>query len=358
MYALVFICVKIKREGAKVKVVPVMEAVGTVLCHDITQIIPGKVKGRAFKKGHIVQAEDIPRLLDIGKENLYVWDLEDGFLHENDAALRIAKAAIGPGINFSEPNEGKVNLNAAQRGLLKVNVNALRQLNLMDDVMFATLHNNQVVDQGKLLAGTRIIPLVIDTDKIQKVEEIFRINYPMMEIKPFKSCKVGVVTTGSEVYHGRIKDKFGPVIREKMQQLGSEVIDQILVSDSVEMIVAAINQLLEAGADFIAVTGGMSVDPDDVSPAGIRAAGGEIITYGAPTLPGAMFMLAYIGNVPVVGLPGCVMYHRSSIFDLVVPRILAGERLTRQDIADLGHGGLCLNCKECRYPDCAFGKGN
>lgn len=340
------------------KVIPVTEAVGTVLCHDITQIIPGESKGRAFKKGHIVQAEDIPRLLNLGKENLYVWDLRDGFLHENDAALRMAQAAAGPGISLSEPEEGKVNLYAEQQGLLKINVKALQQVNLIDEVMFATLHSNQLVNQGKLLAGTRVIPLVIKEDKILKVEEICRINYPLMEIKALKKCKVGIVTTGSEVYHGRIKDQFGPVIREKMKQLGSEVIDQILVSDSVEMIVAAIDQLLKAGADFIAVTGGMSVDPDDVSPAGIKAAGGKIITYGAPILPGAMFMLAYIGDVPVVGLPGCVMYYRSSIFDLVVPRILAGESLTRQDIALLGHGGLCLNCKACRFPDCAFGKGN
>jgi molybdenum cofactor synthesis domain-containing protein len=340
------------------KVLPVEEAVGTVLCHDITQIIPGKFKGRAFKKGHIIQQEDIPRLLDIGKEHLYVMDLRDGMVHEDEAAVRIAQAAAGPGVSITEPSEGKVNFIATQRGLLKINVEALLQINDIEDTMFATIHNNQVVNKGKNLAGTRIIPLATKSINVKNVEEICRNNYPIVEIKPLKSCKVGVVTTGSEVYHGRIKDKFGPVIQQKMYDLGSEVIGQTLVSDSIEMIVAAINNFLAAGADVITVTGGMSVDPDDVSPAGIRAAGGEIVTYGAPTLPGAMFMLAYIGDVPILGLPGCVMYHRSSIFDLVIPRLLAGERLTRRDITLFAHGGLCSSCKECRYPDCAFGKGS
>ncbi|MBM7855082.1 hypothetical protein JOC37_001465 [Desulfohalotomaculum tongense] len=340
------------------KVLPVREAVGTVLCHDVTQIIPGKFKGRAFKKGHIVREEDIPRLLDIGKEHLYVLDLSDGMVHENEAAVRIAKAAAGSGVTLTEPGEGKVNLIAAHTGLLKINIEALYEINFVDEVMFATLHSNQIVSKGKNIAGTRIIPLVIKDDKIRNIEEICRNNYPIVEVKPIKCCRVGIVTTGSEVYNGRIEDRFGAVIRQKMKELGSEVIGQKFVSDSIEMIVAAINDFLAAGAEVITVTGGMSVDPDDVSPAGIKAAGGDIVTYGAPTLPGAMFMLAYIGNVPILGLPGCVMYYRASIFDLVIARILAGERLTRKDIVHLAHGGLCINCKECRYPDCGFGKGS
>ncbi|MEW6697757.1 MAG: molybdopterin-binding protein [Bacillota bacterium] len=338
------------------KIVPVQEAVGMVLCHDITQIIPGKFKGRAFKKGHIVRPEDIPRLLDIGKENLYVWEINKNLLHEDDAALRIARAAAGNGIELSEPKEGKVNLAASERGLLKINTKALYRINETEEVMFATLHTNQVVERGKVLAGTRIIPLVIHKAKVQKIETLCQLNYPVVEIKPLRPVKVGIVTTGSEVYHGRIQDKFGPVVNEKIQSWGSTVCRQILVSDSTEMIFEAIHQLLREGAEMITVTGGMSVDPDDVTPAGIRAAGGRIVSYGAPTLPGAMFMVAYIGDVPVLGLPGCVMYHRSSIFDLVAPRILAGEEITRREIIALAHGGLCVNCKECRYPDCGFGK--
>ncbi len=339
------------------KIVPVQEAVGMVLCHDITQIIPGEFKGRAFKKGHVVRQEDIPKLLDIGKQNLYVWEVNKDLLHEDEAAIRIASSAAGSGITLTEPKEGKVNLIANYSGLLKVNTEVLYSINEMEEVMFATLHTNQIVNQNKAVAGTRIIPLVINANKIQNIEKICRNNYPLVEVKPFQAKRVGIVTTGSEVYHGRIQDKFGPVVTRKIEALGSTVFRQIFVSDSIEMIVDAINQLLREGAELITVTGGMSVDPDDVTPAGIRAAGGRIVTYGAPTLPGAMFMVAYLGKVPVLGLPGCVMYSRSSIFDLVVPRIMAGEEITRRDIVALGHGGLCVNCPECRYPDCGFGKG-
>ena len=339
------------------KIVPVQEAVGMVLCHDITQIIPGEFKGRAFKKGHVVRQEDIPKLLDIGKQNLYVWEVNKDLLHEDEAAIRIASSAAGSGITLTEPKEGKVNLIANYSGLLKVNTEVLYSINEMEEVMFATLHTNQIVNQNKAVAGTRIIPLVINANKIQNIEKICRNNYPLVEVKPFQAKRVGIVTTGSEVYHGRIQDKFGPVVTRKIEALGSTVFRQIFVSDSIEMIVDAINQLLREGAELITVTGGMSVDPDDVTPAGIRAAGGRIVTYGAPTLPGAMFMVAYLGKVPVLGLPGCVMYSRSSIFDLVVPRIMAGEEITRRDIVALGHGGLCVNCQECRYPDCGFGKG-
>jgi len=339
------------------KTVPVEDAVGMVLCHDITRIAPGEFKGRAFKKGHIIKQEDIPRLLDLGKRQIFVWELSEGFVHENDAAMRMATAAAGQGISFSEPKEGKVSLFAQAAGLLKVNVAALNAINEIDQAMFATLHTNQKVAKGKTVAGTRIIPLVIEEDKIIQVEGICREQYPVIEVKPFKPCSAGIVTTGSEVYHKRIEDKFGPVLFSKFSEFGCSVLQQIFVPDSIEQIAESIRTLLERGAGIITVTGGMSVDPDDVTPAGIRAAGGRIVTYGAPALPGAMFLLAYIGAVPVLGLPGCVMYHKTTIFDLVLPRILACEALTRQDITSLGHGGLCANCEGCRYPDCGFGKG-
>jgi molybdopterin biosynthesis enzyme len=339
------------------KTVPVENSVGMVLCHDITRITPGEFKGRAFKKGHIIQQEDIPKLLDMGKRQIFVWELSEGFVHENDAAMRMAAAAAGPGISLSEPKEGKVSLSAQAAGLLKVNVAALNAINEIDQAMFATLHSNQKVAAAKIVAGTRIIPLVIEEVTISKIEGICRQHYPVIEIKPFKSCSVGIVTTGSEVYSRRIEDKFGPVLFGKFAEFGCSVLKQLFVPDSIELIAESIRTLLERGAEIITVTGGMSVDPDDVTPAGIRAAGGRIVTYGAPTLPGAMFLLAYIGTVPVLGLPGCVMYHKTTIFDLVLPRILAGEALTRQDITSLGHGGLCADCQECRYPDCGFGKG-
>ena len=337
------------------KCVAVEDAEGMVICHDMTRIIPGEFKGPAFKRGHIIQKNDIPELLNIGKANIYVYDIDNGLVHEDDAALRIANAAMGQGIKLSAPCEGKITLKASQPGLLKINVEALNQINEIEDTVFSTLHTNQQVKKGQSLAGTRIIPLVTQEKNILAVEAICRKN-PLIEVKPFPGTKVGVVTTGSEIYSGRIKDKFGPILVDKFSNLNSQVMDQVFVSDNVEMTVTAIHKMLDDGAELIAVTGGMSVDPDDQTPASIRAAGGEVIIYGSPILPGAMFMLAYIKGVPVVGLPGCVMYHKASIFDLVIPRILTGERLTKADIIALGHGGFCSNCPECRYPLCSFGK--
>jgi molybdenum cofactor synthesis domain-containing protein len=338
------------------KTVPVQEALGMVLCHDVTQIIPGQFKGAAFKRGHIVQRDDIPRLLNMGKEHLYVWEMHNGVLHEDEAAARIAKAAAGPGLILSQPKEGKIELIASRDGLFKVKVDALEAVNSVEEIIFSTLHSNQRVAKGKTVAGTRIIPLVIEKKKIKQVESICRQHAPLVEIRPFRSLKVGIVTTGSEVYHGRIKDQFGPVVIHKVEELGCRVIGQTLVSDQVNFIVDAIQSFIREGAEMIAVTGGMSVDPDDVTPAGIKAAGGRVVTYGTPVLPGAMFMLAYIGNVPVMGLPGCVMYHKTSIFDLVLPRVLADEQLSRKDFVKLAHGGICVNCEVCRYPNCSFGK--
>lgn len=339
------------------KVVSVYQAEGMVLCHDITEIVPGKFKGKAFKKGHVIRKEDIPKLLTIGKEKIYVWEVSEKTLHENDAALRLAKAVAGSGVVLAEPSEGKVEIKAGISGLLKVNSAALERINDIDQLAVATLHANQVVEAGKKLAGCKVIPLVIELEKIKNAEQLCAACYPVVEVKPLQSCKVGIVTTGSEIYHGRIQDCFGPVLTEKFGHLGSSILQQIIVTDDIDMIADAIHRLLDAGAEMIVTTGGMSVDPDDVTPAAIRAAGGEFALYGAPTLPGAMFMLAYFGDVPVLGLPGCVMYHKSTIFDLVVPRLLAGEKLVKRDISKLGYGGLCLNCEECRYPECGFGKG-
>ena len=346
----------IKGGEVKMKIVPVEEAIGMVLCHDLTRIVPGEFKGVAFKKGHVILEEDIPKMLDIGKKNIYVWEIEEGILHENEAGERIARAVAGNGIVFSEPSEGKVKLLAECKGLLKINFKALEKINMLDEAMVATQHTDIVVDKGSYVAGARIIPLYIDKLKIEQIENICKEEGPIVWVAPLKAMKVGIVTTGSEVYSGRITDKFGPVIRKKIGESGSEVIEQIFVSDSESMIVDAMNKLLELGAEMIIVTGGMSVDPDDVTPAGIRKSGAEIISYGAPVLPGAMFLIAYLGDIPVLGLPGCVMYNKTTIFDLILPKILVGERIKREDIVKLGHGGLCGNCEVCNFPTCSFGK--
>ena len=294
-------------------------------------------------------------LLDLGKDHIYVAGL-NGEIHENEAALRIAKAALGKGIFLSDPKEGKVSFKAMEQGLLKINVKGLEQLNSVPDVIFASLHTGQTVTRGQELAGTRVIPLTIDENRIIEAEDICGQYFPLIDIRPFAKLDVGLIVTGSEVYHGRINDGFGPVVEKKFKVLGSRILKKMIVSDDLTMTVAAIKTMLDEGAGMIALTGGMSVDPDDLTPAAIRAAGGQIVSYGAPVLPGAMFMLAYINEIPVIGLPGCVMYHRASIFDLVVPRLLAGESVTKADIIRMGHGGFCSSCGTCRYPLCSFGK--
>jgi molybdenum cofactor synthesis domain-containing protein len=336
--------------------VPVENAVGMILCHDLTRIIPGEFKGRVFKKGHVVRKEDIPLLLQIGKENLYVWENKEDYLHEDEAAGRMAAAVAGFGVIMTKPKEGKINLVSTLRGLLKINVSGLNAINDIEQVMLASLHTNQVVEKNMVIAGTRVIPLVIDEKIIEKVEEQAARFGPLVEVKPLACLRVGLVVTGSEVYKGRIEDKFGPVVKAKIVKLGSYVFREINVPDNTGMIAEAIQALLAEKADLIVVTGGMSVDPDDLTPAGLVAAGGKIISYGAPALPGAMFMVAYIGETPVLGLPGCVMFSKSTVFDLVLPRIMAGEVIERRDVVALGHGGLCMECPTCRFPACSFGK--
>lgn len=337
------------------KEVEVRQAVGTVLAHDLTQIIPGEYKGPKFKKGHVITEEDVPLLLSMGKKHLFVLEKDDTDVHEDEAAYRIASRAAGSGIELTKPSEGKIELIASVDGLLKIDRDRLFELVSQDEIMFAAIHDNIVVRKGEKLAGTRIIPLFVAEEILKKAEDILA-GEPIIRIVPLKEMKVGVVTTGSEVYSGIIEDAFGPVLVRKFGALGSKVEKQLFADDDEDMIADCIKQLIDEGMDIIGITGGMSVDPDDRTPSGIRKAGGSVVSYGAPVLPGAMFMLSYIGDVPVVGLPGCVMYSRTSIFDLIVPRLLAGEKITKQDINKLAVGGLCLNCETCTYPVCGFGK--
>jgi len=334
----------------------VEDSVGTVLCHDITKIIPGEFKGRAFKKGHIIIREDIPELLNLGKEHLYVWDIKDNQLHENEAAIRLAKAIKGQGISISEPKEGKVNLTADYDGLFAVEEDLLIQINMIDDMVLATRSNRRPVRKGDTLAGVRVVPLIIDEKVIRNVENISATKQ-IVQVKPFRELKAGIITTGSEVFSGRIEDKFGPAVQQKLENYGCEIIKQIIVPDDVEQISKAVRTLIDLGAELVLTTGGMSVDPDDVTPRAVRETGADIVTYGAPVLPGAMLMVAYLDDVPILGLPGCVMYHSITIFDILLPSVLAGERITRPMVAKLGLGGLCLNCGVCRYPICTFGTG-
>ena len=341
------------------KLIKTEEAVGSVLCHDLTQIIKGVTKDAVFRKGHIVQPEDIPVLLSIGKEHLYVWEADENMLHENDAARILCDICKNKYMDESEVKEGKIELSAAADGLFKVDSRRLQLVNSFGQMMIATRHGNTPVKKGDKLAGTRIIPLVIEKDKMYSVQELCG-EQPLLKLMPYKLKKAAVIDTGSEVFTGRIKDTFTPVIEEKLAEYGVEVIYKNVLGDDPEAVTAAIKTAIEEkGAELVCCTGGMSVDPDDRTPLAIKNTGAKIISYGAPVLPGAMFLLAYYGehNVPVMGLPGCVMYSKRTIFDLVLPRVIACDPVTAEELASLGEGGLCLNCKVCTYPACGFGKG-
>jgi len=339
------------------KLIRTEDAVGQVLCHDITQIIPGQFKGARFRKGHIVQPEDIPVLLSIGKENLYVWEKRPGILHEDEAAALLYKAAAGRNIHGTEPKEGKIELVADCDGLLKIDRAALLAVNRTPQMMIATIHGDLPVKKGQKLAGTRIIPLVIEQEKMDAMQAAAG-SEPILNVLPFHPKKFAVITTGSEVFKGRIEDKFTPILVGKLAEYGCEMTYHKTCDDDPAGITAAILEAKAAGCELIFTTGGMSVDPDDRTPLAIKNTGARIITYGAPVLPGAMFLLAYAENgTPIVGLPGCVMYSKRTIFDLVLPRLIADDEVTAEELAGLGEGGLCLNCKVCTFPNCGFGKG-
>ncbi len=425
-----------KLEKLTAKIIPVKEAVGTVLAHDITEIVPGKFKGSAFKKGHIVREEDICHLQRLGKENLFILEIKEDEMHENDAAYAIANALVGNGVKPNgEPHEGKINLVAEKDGLLKVDREALLKFNMLGEVMCATIHNNSVVKKGQVVAGTRAIPLVV---KRKVVEEAIRIakgsngqgvrgsnekiNHSLessnpvtfmasgvtpsltlpprgggqgwggvLEVKEMRKPKAGIVITGSEVYYGRIKDAFQEIITKKIMDMDGEIVGVYFAPDDAKYIEDRIRELIAGGADLIITTGGMSVDPDDVTRFAIRNIGVKKLTYGTPVLPGAMFLVAYlpiadcglqnapphpplskggqrggkseirnpkseISEIPILGIPACGMYSSITVFDIILPRVLAGEIIDRKELAELGHGGLCLKCNECRYPVCPFGK--
>jgi molybdenum cofactor synthesis domain-containing protein len=334
------------------------DAVGLVLAHDITEIWPGAYKGPAFQEGHIIQEADICHLQRLGKRHVYAINLQAGYLHENEAALRLTQAFCGPGVDWQgEPREGKLNLIATLEGLLKVDRTALTRINLLGEVMCATRHTNTVVKAGEVVAATRAIPLIIRSQVIEQAERLVAKHHGLVRVKPLKKARVGIVITGNEVFTGLIKDKFEPVLRKKLAGLNCTILGVTLAPDDSKAISEEIRRFLEAGADLILTTGGMSVDPDDVTRLAIRQAGAKKLVYGASVIPGAMFLAAYLDNVPVLGIPACGIYHEITILDLVLPRILAGERLTRKDIAVWGHGGLCLHCQQCHYPNCSFGKG-
>ncbi len=337
------------------KLIPTRQAVGQVLCHDLTQIVPGSFKGPRFRRGHIVTEEDIPVLLAMGKEHLYVWESTPGMLHEDEAASRLAALCRNAHMSLTPPREGRINLLADCDGLFQVRSQALRAVNRVDQILIATRQGDRPVHRGDMLAGTRVVPLVIPESLVAQAEAAAG-GEPLLALRPYVRRTAALVATGSEVRSGLIPDAFTPVVREKLAAYGIETTLVLLPGDGVEPVAAAIRQARSSGADMVLCTGGMSVDPDDSTPGAIRTTGARIVTYGVPVLPGAMFLLGYWEDgTPVLGLPGCVMSAPATIFDLVLPRVAADVEIRREDLTDLGEGGLCLGCQTCRWPLCPFG---
>ena len=332
------------------------EAIGHVLCHDITQIIQGVSKGPVFRKGHIIREEDIPVLLSVGKEHVYIWECDESTLHENDAAAILQDISMGANMHATEAKEGKIELVADCDGLLTIRRQGLQAVNSLGEMMIASRHGGFAVKRGDVLAGMRVIPLVISKAKMEAAKAAAGTE-PLFNVLPFTAQTAGVVTTGSEVFKGRIADTFTPVIEEKLAEYGVAVTQHVTLADDPAAITAAIQDMLAQGVDMVFCTGGMSVDPDDQTPLAIKNTGARIVSYGAPVLPGAMFLLAYTGDGrPVAGLPGCVMYSKRTIFDLVLPSLAAGVEINADELTRLGEGGLCLNCPVCTFPNCGFGK--
>lgn len=342
------------------KLIKTVEAEGSILCHDITQIIPNVSKGPVFKKGHVVTKEDIPVLLSVGKENLYVWEKKEGMMHEDDAAEVLRRIVMGddPSMYASAPSEGKISIYAATDGLLTIRRDDLLVINNIGQMMIATIAGNRPVRKKDMIAGTRVIPLVIE-ERIMQQAVAAAGDIPVLSVLPYRLKKYALIITGSEVASGRISDGFGPVLESKMSEYGMTCIGRTYPADDRPKITNDINRFADLGADIILCTGGMSVDPDDRTPGAIKDTGARIVSYGAPVLPGAMFLLSYLyagdKDIPVLGVPGCAMYNKRTILDLVLPRILAGQVLEAEDLAAYGEGGLCRGCDKCRFPNCGFG---
>ena len=336
------------------KKINVQDAIGMELCHDITEMNDG-FKGVAFKRGHIIQESDIEHMLRIGKQHIFVWEENAGEIHEDDCARRMAAMAPVEGAHYTEPAEGKVLLFADVRGMFRVNTNLLKKIDSIGDITICTLPDHYPVEVGARLSSMRIVPLVTKEEQILEAERLCK-EEKLLRLLPYQHKKIGVIITGSEVYHGRIKDKFEPVVRAKMKQYPSEIVGITICDDDLEGIVGAAKKHIENGTDFLIFTGGMSVDPDDLTPTAIRQLGAEIITHGVPSQPGNMTLVAYLGDVPILGVPGAAIKLPTTIFDVLLPQVFAGEKITKEELVNLADGGLCQMCKSCHWPNCTFGR--
>lgn len=337
----------------KVKTVSLEHSVGKVLMHDITRIVPGEFKGPAFKKGHVIKEGDIEKLKDLGKEKIYVFDIAGDEYHENEAA-ELFKRFAGENVRTSGPSEGKVLFSSQADGLVKINKDIVKQINSIGDIVLTTIHSHVPVKKDDKIAGIRVIPLVV---KKKYVEEALGCgSMPFISVVPFKEKKVGLIVTGSEIASGRIKDAFRPRIEKKVKDYKSSICDFKIMGNDPGKLKEAILNMANNGCNFIILTGGMSVDPDDTTKTAIRDAGVDVVSYGAPVLPGNMFMVGYMGKVPVFGVPACALFFDITVLDLFLPYAFSDVRITPEDIINRGYGGYCRHCDICNFPHCGFGK--
>lgn len=336
------------------KKIKVQDAVGMELCHDITEM-NDDFKGVAFKRGHIIQEQDIEHMLRIGKQHIFVWEENAGELHEDDCARRMASMVPVEGAHYTEPAEGKVLLFADQRGMFRVNRKLLNKINSIGDITICTLPDHYPVEVGARLASMRIVPLVAKEEQIIEAEQLCS-NEKLLDLRPYQHKKIGVIITGNEVYHGRIKDRFAPVIQAKMKHYPSQIVGISVCKDDLDGIVNAAKKHLENGADFLIFTGGMSVDPDDLTPTAIRKLGADIVSYGVPSQPGNMTLVAYLGDIPILGVPGAAIKLPTTVFDVLLPQVFSGDKITKEELIGLADGGLCQMCQTCHWPNCTFGR--
>lgn len=332
------------------------EAVGLTLCHDVTGI-RADFKGPVFRRGHVIQPEDVETLLDLGKRHVFIWEDQAGEIHEEDAARRLAALAQVENGTFSGPSEGKMVLTAQCSGQFRVNLSLLQQINSIGDITICTLPDHYPVQPGAKLASMRIVPLVTKEDNIRRAEQLCAESAtPLLELVPYQKKKVGIIITGSEIYTGRIQDLFQPVIRKKVAPYGAEVLGCTFCDDDLSMLENAIQEYLDHGAELIVMTGGMSVDPDDITPTAIRRSGAEVISHGVPSQPGNMLLVAYHGDTAIVGVPGAAAKAPTTTFDVLLPQIMTGRKLTKNDLVRLADGGFCQSCGICHWPNCSYGR--
>lgn len=340
----------------EIRKIRVEDAVGQVLAHDMTRIVPGKFKGVGFKRNHRIREEDIPELLKIGKKHIYVLDLRDDQIHEDDAALRIAAAISGQNLRWTETKEGRSNIVSRIDGLLEIDVEGLLRINSIGDLIVSTIKSGMPCKAGQTIAATRITPLFTEIERIERLEAIAKEHSFVLQIRPYLKSRAGLIVTGSEVYEGLVADGSDKWVVPRLREYGCRLVEKIVTSDDAGQIARAVTALADKGCEFIITTGGLSVDPDDVTRKGVRDAGAEIISYGSPILPGAMFLNARLGDIPIIGLPAAVFYYPRTVYDLMLPRILAGRQPSAAEIAAMGHGGFCMNCETCHFPECPFGR--